>query len=177
MTRLRGDLVLYRSSGRWYERLITLATKGPWVHVGIVVDPLTVIAARTQGISYEQMPPDDAMHATVSLTGRATPEGIEQGLAWATAQRGREYGWLDIVYQAVKFLWPHNPFRFGIEGHYDCSDFCTRYLIHAQVPLPDAMLDTYTISPCDIARWAGLIGQPSFPTATPRTISEKEKTS
>lgn len=47
---MRGDLILYKSSGRWYERLIVKATRGPYVHVAIVVDPLTVIAARTQGI-------------------------------------------------------------------------------------------------------------------------------
>jgi hypothetical protein len=158
MTRARGDLVLYQSSGRWYERMIALATKGPFIHVAIVVDPLTVIAARTRvGISYERIPPEDALHATIPLAGRTTPAGIEQGLTWACAQRGKAYGWPDIVYQALKFLWPDNPFRFGVAGHYDCSDFATRYMIHAGVSLPDAMLDTYTVSPNDLARWSGLL--------------------
>lgn len=157
MTRARGDLVLYRSSGRWYERLIALATNGPFVHVAIVVDPLTVIAARTQqGISYERIPPEDAFHATIPLAGKTTSAGIEQGLAWACAQQGKEYGWMDIAYQALKFLWPTNPLRFSIAGHYDCSDFATRYLIHAGVSLPDSYLDSYTVSPNDLARWSGL---------------------
>lgn len=180
MSRVRGDLILYRSSGRWYERLIMLATRGSFVHVALVVDPCTVIAARTQGINYEAMPPDDDQHATipiaarsvtingtgakgepltetVPLAGRATPAGIEQGLAWACAQLGKEYGWIDIAYQAIKFLWPHNPFRFSVAGHMDCSDFACRYLLQAGVVLPPAFDDPYTITPCDLARWSGAL--------------------
>jgi|SRR5581483_6848448 len=201
MTRMRGDLILYTSSGRWYERLITLATRGPFVHVALVVDAQTVIAARTQGISYEAMPPEDDQHATVPiaacslaisgtdqhgepvtettrLSGRATLAGIEQGMAWATAQQGRHYGWSDVIYQGIKFLWPRNPFQFGVEGHYDCSDFATRYLLQAGVVLPPAFDDPYSICPNDLARWAGLIGQSPYPTVdTPlQTDSETGKT-
>lgn len=177
---MRGDLILYRSSGRWYERLITLATRGPFVHVAIVVDSFTVIAARTQGIAYEKAPPDDSMHVTVPITARpltitgtdahgetvvntvpiaarATLAGIEQGLEWATQQVGRQYGWSDIVYQGIKFLWPSNPFRFSEAGHFDCSDYATRYLLQAGVVLPPEFDDPYTITPNDIGRWAGVL--------------------
>lgn len=202
MTRTRGDLLLYRSSGRWYERLITLATKGPYVHVGIVVDPLTVIAARTHGIGYEAMPPDDNQHTTIPLTarsltingtgaqgepitdmvqiaGRATEAGIEAGLAFAARQLGEKYSWLDIVYQGVKFLWPHNPLRFSEARHYDCSEFATYYLLQSGVVLPPEFDDPATVTPNDLARWAGLIGQPTYPAVkTPlRAVSSEEKTS
>lgn len=165
----RGDLILYRSTGRWYERLITLATHGPYTHVAIVADTTSVscairpaclsavIAADTQGIRYDALPHADDMHTVVSLAPYATPDGIERGMAWAEQQRGRKYGWLDVVYQGVKFLWPGNPLRFGIEGHYDCSDFACRYLIHAGVAMPDDYLDSYTVTPNDLARWAGLL--------------------
>lgn len=152
-----GDLILYRSTGRWYERLITLATHGPFVHVAIVVDESRVLAARARGIGYEPLSPEDALHTVVSLAGRASDVGINVGLAWAMRQAGKEYGWLDIVYQAVKFVWPGNPLRFGEEGHYDCSDFACRYLIHAGVQLPDSCLDSYTVTPNDLARVFGVL--------------------
>lgn len=155
--RTRGDLILYRSTGRWYERLITFATRGPWVHVAIVTDADTVIAARSNGIRYEAMPPDDDRHATISLDGRATPEGIEQGLAWAVKQLGDGYSWADILYQGMKLLWPGNPLRFYVAGRFDCSEFATRYLLIADVALPPAFDDVATISPNDIARAFGVL--------------------
>jgi|SRR5579885_2919429 hypothetical protein len=158
---MRGDLLLYTSSGKWYERLITLATHGPFVHVGIILDASTVIAARTGGIAYEKAPPEDAMHVAISLAPYTTPAGIEQGLAWATRQVGRHYGWSDIVYQGIKFLWPNNTLRFGIEGHWDCADFATRYLQHAGVSLPDAYSDPYCNTPNDLARAFGLLAETS----------------
>lgn len=157
-----GDLILYRSTGRWYERLITFATHGPWVHVAIVIDADTVIASRSNGIGYEAAPPEDALHTVVSLAGRVATAGvegfmIEHGLAWADRQVGKKYGWLDIVYQSVKFAWPHQPFRFSEAGHYDCSEFVTRYMLQAGVELPPAFDDPATITPNDLARWAGLL--------------------
>lgn len=155
----RGDLILYRSSGHWYERAITIATKGPFVHVAIAVSDAQVIAARTQGISYEPVPPIDALHTLVSLDGHVTPAGISIGLAWAEQQAGKRYGWLDIAYQAVKFVWPHQPFRFSEAGHMDCSEFATRYLLQAGLALPPAFDDPATMTPNDIARWAGVLGK------------------
>lgn len=155
----RGDLILYRSSGRWYERLITLATHGPYTHVAIVVSDAQVIAARTQGISYEPVPPIDALHTVVSLAGRTSDIGINVGLAWAEQQEGKKYGWLDIVYQGVKFLWPHQPFRFSEAGHMDCSEFAVRYMLQAGVELPPSFDDPATVTPNDIARWAGVLSK------------------
>lgn len=126
-----GDLILYRSTGKWYERFITAATHGPFVHVAIVAnaDASTVISARSNGIRYEPAPPEDSMHAAISIAPHTTSDGIVEGLAWAIKKLGDGYGWMDIVYQGVKFLAPNNPFRFGVAGHYDCSDFATRRTI------------------------------------------------
>ena len=153
---MRGDLILYKTSGKWYERLITLATHGPFVHVAIMVDETRVIAADTQGIRYDVLPLLDRQHALLPLLQYASPVDIERGLAWAMQQTGKEYGWLDIAYQGVKFLAPNNPFRFGEVGHYDCSDLATRYLQHCGVQLPDDY-DPYTVTPNDLARWAGIL--------------------
>lgn len=155
----RGDLILYRSSGRWYERLITIATHGPYVHVAIVVDQSRVLAARARGIGYEDAPPLDTLHTVVSMAGRATDVGINVGLSWAMRQAGEKYGWLDIVYQAVKFLCPGNPFRLSEASHYDCSEFAVRYMLQADVALPPAFDDPATVTPNDIARWAGVLDE------------------
>jgi hypothetical protein len=154
--KLEGDLVFYLSRGRWWERLICKITRGPYVHVGIVVPSGQVLCARARrGICYEKFPAQ--RWDMYFLARRATTEGISQGLEWATSCAGQSYGWSDILWQALKFLWPRNPLRWGIAGHYDCSDFAARYLIHCGVVLPDGMDDTYTVSPNDLARWAGLI--------------------
>lgn len=154
-----GDLILYRSSGRWYERLITLATHGPFVHVAIVDNDYLVLSADSQGIEYDALPVMDNLHTLVPMALYASPDGIARGLAWAEQQRGRRYGWIDIVYQAVKFLWPHQPFRFSESGHMDCSDFATRYMLQAGVALPPAFDDPATVTPNDIARWAGVLSK------------------
>jgi len=154
-----GDLVLYKSRGRWYERVIAFATKGPYVHVGIVFGANYVLAATAHGIAYDVLPLPVAQKfcTIVPLQLLVTQEQEAQGMAWAREQKGREYGWLDIVYQALKFLAPNNPLRFYIEGHYDCSDFATRYLQHAGVALPDAYSDPYANSPNDLARYFQLL--------------------
>lgn len=152
----RGDVILYSSTGKWYEQLITRATHGPYVHCAIVVDAGRVVAARTQGIGYEAIPADDRT-TTICLAGRALPAAIEQGVLWAEAQVGKEYGWIDIAAQAVKFLWPANPFQMVQKGHYDCSDFCTRYLQQCGIALPDQYANSYANTPNDLARWAGLL--------------------
>lgn len=152
----RGDLLLYTSSGKWYERLIAYATHGPYVHVAIVVDNTKIVAARTQGIAFEVLPQDTSKLTVIPMSSRATEIGINVGLSWACKQVGKAYGWSDIVYQVVKFLNPNNPFRFGEYNHWDCSDLATRYLLHAGVELPDDY-DPYTVTPNDLARWAGLL--------------------
>lgn len=158
----QGDLVFFFSQGRWYENVIVKATHGPYVHVAIGIGTNYVLAANPHGIAYSVIP-IDAVHSpslyytVFSLGQLATPSGIAQGLQWAQAQVGKEYGWLDIAYQALKFLAPNNPFRFGVAGHYDCSDFVTRYLQHAGVSLPDAYADPYANSPNDLARCFGVI--------------------
>lgn len=153
----RGDLILYKSTGRWNERAIVFATHGPYVHVAIVVDGFSVIAADAQGIRIDALPPTDALHTPLSLAPYATTQGIEQGLAWAMAQKGKRYGWSDIVYQAVKFLAPNNKLQVVVAGHYDCSDFASRYMRQAGVVLPPDFADPYANTPNDLGRTFGLL--------------------
>jgi uncharacterized protein YycO len=149
---MRGDIILYRSSGRWYERAIVFATKGPMVHVAIQLSDVQVIAAGSKGIALFPYSAQDKQCTTVSLASRTTPEGIERGLQWAIAQEGKSYGWLDVVYQGIKFLFPNNKLQLSEDGHYDCSDFSVRYLQQAGVQLPPDYEDSYTVTPNDLAR-------------------------
>lgn len=149
----RGDLLLFKGrTNVWYERLICRATRGPYCHVEVAISTTSSIGAHPHGIMACML--DGSRE--VDVVPIAAPR-IERGVTWALSQQGKAYGWLDIFYQGVKLLFPHNTFRFGEEGHFDCSDFATRCLIHAGVELPDSYLDTYTVSPNDLARFYKLI--------------------
>lgn len=163
---MRGDLLFYKSRGVLHERMIAWATHGPYVHVAIVTDMNRVIAADARGIDYDRRPPLAQQHTILSLASYAAPAAIERAVQWAELQQGKRYGWLDIAYQAVKFLAPNNPFRFGEADHWDCSDFATRYLLHAGVQLPDAYSDPYANTPNDLARLFGVLPAKGIPTVS-----------
>lgn len=152
----RGNVLLYESGGKWYEELIRFATHGPFVHAAIALAPDKVIEATGAGIAQNVLQTGRNI-TVIDLTYYTTPERIEQALAWAEMQAGRAYSWIDIIYQGLKFMWPNNPLRFGVENQFDCSDFAARYIQHAGVILPSGWDDPYSLSPCDIARIFGLL--------------------
>jgi hypothetical protein len=41
----------------------------------------------------------------------------------------------------------------------NCSDFATRYMLQAGVTLPPAFDDPATVTPNDIAAWAGVLSE------------------
>jgi cell wall-associated NlpC family hydrolase len=153
-----GTLLLFRSSGLWYERAIALITHGPYVHVAISLPNGQVIAATPHGIEIGTLTQDMlSLCDSVDLTPYTSKADIQAGLVWAVAQKGKEYGWLDIFYQALKFVWPNNKLRFGVTGEFDCSDFACRYAQQAGVVFPDGWNDPYSMTPNDIGRVFGLI--------------------
>jgi len=154
---MRGDIVLYKSNGVWYEQMIVKVTQGPYVHVGIDYGDGKVLAALSSGIAFSAYSPSP-MTTDISLVPEhVKPEGIEAGMLWATAQEGKHYGWVDILYQAVKFLAPNNPFQLVEKDHFDCSDFVSRYLGICGFQFPKDFQDPYANTPNDIARIFGLI--------------------
>src|SRR6266487_3502075 len=158
MTVLRGQVLLFRSSGKWYENLICQATSGPFCHCELVLDATHIIGAHTrEGIVISTPPINPNTFTAIDITPYTTPQGIEKGLEWAARQYGKQYGYLDIAYQAIKFLAPNNPFQITQKDHWDCSDFATRYLQEAGVPLPEDFDDPYTMTPNDIGRVFGLV--------------------
>lgn len=152
----RGNVLLYESSGKWYEHLICYATAGPYCHVSIALSSDTVIEATNRGIARNMLQSGRDVTA-IDLTKYTTPERIEQALVWAEMQAGKRYGWVDILGQAIKFLAPNNKLRIGEEDRWDCSDYCTRYIQHAGVILPDSFSDPYANTPNDLARVFSLL--------------------
>ena len=153
----RGSIILFKNASTWYEKLICRATGGPYYHCAIALSAKEVIEAMPHGISVDPAPTNPDVFTVIDITPYTSAANIERGLAWAVAQKGKEYGTLDIVYQAIKFLAPNNPFQFCIAGHMDCSDFACRYLWEAGVTLPASYLDAYTVTPNDIGRAFNLV--------------------
>lgn len=152
----QGMILLFPGTGSPWDRMISIATAGPYTHVEIVLDEDRMLGAQLSGIGIHAIP-KNREYTTVDIAPYTSTTRISEALLWALQQRGEPYGWADIFFQALKFVAPVNGLRWGIAGHYDCSDFATRYLIHARVALPDSYLDSYTVTPNDLARVFGLI--------------------
>lgn len=148
----RGNVLLFKSPSTWYEKLICWATRGPYFHAAIALDESRIIEATARGIQIDRAPINPNTFTAIDITPYTTQSKIDEALVWAIQQKGDPYGWSDILFQALKFMWPNNPMRFGISGHLDCSDFACRYLIHAGVSVSDSMLDSYTVTPNDLWR-------------------------
>lgn len=146
---MRGDVVLFLSSGAPHDRLIAWGTKGPFVHVEIDLGNEEFIGEHPNGIvRYRGIRPK----STASFTPPASQADIELGLKWAEMQVGKKYGWGDIFSEGLKVL--GLAFSFSIPNQWDCSDFVTRYLKVARAagPLGDAAENPGTVSPNDLAR-------------------------
>ena len=151
----QGDILLFYGKSTLWDRLICFATQGSFSHCEIAIDEQRMIGATLSGVDIHGIP-EAAAYAKITVSAYTTPQKITEALLWALQQRSDAYGWSDILFQVIKFLFPPNPFRWGIVNHFDCSDYACRYLIHAGVDLPDQFLDSYTIAPNDLARWAGI---------------------
>ena len=155
---LNGNVLLFKSTGKWYEQVICRVTGGPFCHVEVALTNTSMIGARVDGINVHPLPTDTEPYVAIDILPYVDGEAdIARALTWALAQRGKQYGWTDIVWQAVKFLAPNNPLRWGVEGRWDCSDLVTRYLQQAGVILPEEFSDPYCNTPCDIGRIFGVL--------------------
>lgn len=147
---MRGDVVLFKADPKDpTDRLISLTTKGPFVHVEIDLGNGELIGAHFDGIDrYKGVPGSN----TKSFHPPATPEDIEYAIKWAEMQVGKKYGWTDILSNGFKLL--GIPLELGEPGHWDCSDFASRYLVVARAsgPLGRAAENPGLVSPNDIAR-------------------------
>lgn len=150
---MRGDLLLYRGTGRWYERLIQLGTRGPYVHVEVDIGAGESVGALTGGVVRHRIP----MGAVVAPTAyRTDPARLTGAVDWLVKQAGDQYGWFDIADDVVHAAIPWAPWV-SLGKTFDCSDLATKFLWMAGYPLPPAFLDGATVSPNDLARAVGLI--------------------
>ena len=154
---MRGDVILYKSSGSLFDKMIEWTTRGPYVHVEIDLGDGKFIGAHNKpgdsGIVVHEGHPG---RNVTPFTPKAAPDDLEAALKWAEAQVGKEYGWFDIISNGIKVL--GIPLTLGEPGHWDCSDFVTRYLIIARAsgPLGRLAEDPGLVSPNDIARAYGV---------------------
>src|SRR5579859_1830335 len=81
-----GDLIFFRGTGRWYERLIQARTSGPFVHVEVVRSAgESVGAIARRGVERHPLPSG----GVVAATARACdPVRLRRALAWLDAQVG-----------------------------------------------------------------------------------------
>lgn len=153
-----GDLVFYTTRGRWYERVITAATRGPYVHVAVVdADGEHLIAALTRGITRISLPfGSDAIYTqTHSLTASTK---TEDAFAWLEQQVGKRYGWSDILDQGLRLL--GSPFYLSRPNALDCSDLaaCFAALYSGDDKLMAMVMNVrQLIAPNDLARYYGLL--------------------
>lgn len=153
--RERGDILLFRCGKSLREHSIAWATHGPYVHTAICTSAHHCIGATFSGIKIEEVFLPDA--SLIHVSPYSSDKEIEEAVQWAERHRNQHYGWLDIVYQFVKFFFPNNPFQLVHHNHWDCSDFVTRYLIEAKIDIPEDFDDPYANTPNDIARMFGLL--------------------
>jgi hypothetical protein len=151
---MRGDLLLYTSSGSLSDRIIAWATHGPFVHVEIDLEDGNAIGALSTGITIH---PYLRGQGRVEVPIGATEKDREYGLLWALQQVNKQYGWVDIISNGLKIL--GIPFDIGETDHWDCSDFVTRYLLAARAAGPLGRLadNPGLVSPNDIARAFGVL--------------------
>lgn len=154
-----GDLIFYPSQGRFYEDIIARVTHGPYVHVAVVADTDTIIAAETWGIKREPYPvPSSAYPLTIATPRPSSKEAVDVAFAWLNRQVGRQYGWVDILDQGLRLI--GSPLYLGQLHSLDCSDLaaCFAALYSNDRELMAMVLDhRQEISPNDLARYYSLI--------------------
>ena len=152
-----GDLRFYHSDGSPADAAIALT--GPFVHVEIDCGDGTAIGELLGGLQHyaiPQEPPGRVVSCAIAPRTGATP--LANALAWAQAEVARRlsYGWADVADAALALVDPGAPFV-AQAGAYDCSDFCTRYLLHAGVPLPAGLAaEPHTVTPSALAAALGV---------------------
>src|SRR5260221_12613934 len=105
----RGDLLLFHSSGAWYERIIVAATSGgnptaDFVHAAIDLGDGTILEATSSGIRVSYFHVDDRDRAERVTLKVAEPHRLELALNMALDRVGNRYGWVGIFGQFLKLI-------------------------------------------------------------------------
>lgn len=149
---MRGDILLYRSSGSLFDRLISWRTQGPFVHVAVDLGDGTMIDARLhEGVTRHAVQYGNTLH--IPLSHYTTPDRIEAGIAFLLkqVQDKAKYSLWDIL-DNIWLLHKLHLF-IGESDAYDCSHLVAQYLDYTggiDLGLLTTMLDS--VSPNDIYR-------------------------
>jgi hypothetical protein len=180
---MTGNIVFFTSYGgsmraKLAAGAVRTFTHGPYVHVGVVLNPgMQVIQATSKGIviadlpkqSYVQTDKEKAMQLyqivdirtkNIDEEGKAhpiDPERLKRALSWAKRHEKVTYSWWDIIDQGFDVIAPWNTVHIVQSDHFDCSNFTAAYLDQLGIPLPPQFTYPWNVSPNDLAEWAGLL--------------------
>lgn len=151
----RGDIWLYTMPPRtvWYQaiadRAIALRTGGPFVHASVEIGNEWMVDATPQhGVAVHPL-----IHGAASfgVAAHVHPGQLEQGIAQLMLRVHSDYGWLDIVDDALPDWWP--VMLHGAKA-YDCSHLVADYLVTCGLGLVLGVKRRATelVSPNDLAR-------------------------
>jgi hypothetical protein len=143
---------------------VAQATGGPYCHVQVRLSQYEVVEALTRhGVARDTLESEPDPADVAAVGGGLAVERVAHALTWLLAQVGQDYGWLDILGDAVGVLLPR---RVGSRtpllvapSRYDCSDLAARFLLLAGYEwLPDEIaMDTSRVSPNALARALGVL--------------------
>lgn len=149
---MRGDILLYRSTGSLVDRLICWRTQGPFVHVEVDLGDGTSIGAHLhRGVV--RLPVTYTRCLAIPLATYTTSDRVEAGIGFllAQVQDKAKYSLWDIL-DNVWLLKKLHLFL-GEENAYDCSHLVAQYLsITGGIDLKLAISMLDAVSPNDIYR-------------------------
>lgn len=147
---MRGDILLYRSTGSLFDRLICWRTQGPCVHVGVDLGDGTMIDSRfREGVT--RHPVTYAGCIRIPLFSVTSTERIEAGIHWLLSKVGDGYSVADLFdfFPGIRTL----RVRVGEAHAFCCSHLVAQYLdVTGGISLGALDDNLNTISPNDIYR-------------------------
>jgi hypothetical protein len=130
-----GDLLFYKATDNFIDKLIVARTGGPWVHVAIVVTAGNVIEAVSGGVrSHAINPAYGAIGQVGDMLYKANQLRFITALVKLQGTVGQHYGFGDILDQFLMLL-PGQP-CISWDRSEDCSHLAVEFLLAAGYGLP-----------------------------------------
>lgn len=150
-----GDILFYACGNSFEDRLIQRFTYGPYVHCAIAISTDSIIESiGTHGVVQSPM---RTPHRIIGISNLYTDKQIQRALKFLQRQIGSHYGFLDIIGDSIKAIFPKSisgtPFLIS-ESSFSCSTLAVLFLIYMNYQfLPDNFyLTPHFISPNELFR-------------------------